>query len=263
MSSPIWTRLRRALNVPELRGIDLDSTETSTRRRHLVKNDRTKRYAFELWYALLAASVRNVPEGIKVEIGAGGGFLDEFIPGLHRTDVVELPFLDGVCHAEHMPYAANEISAFLMINVLHHIADPRAFFRESIRCLQPGGRIAMIEPTVTPLSRFVYKYLHHEPFDPRATTWELPPAGRLSGGNDALPWIIHFRDQATFGQEFPELRFVERRRMDSLVHILSGGVTTRALVPLGLLKALHSLEVMAQGSMPWFGLFQFVILEKR
>ncbi len=35
----------------------------------------------------------------------------------------------------------------------------------------------MIEPWVTPWSRIIYKYLHHEPFDPHETEWCFPPTG--------------------------------------------------------------------------------------
>ena len=263
MKSSFLLKLRDSLAVPGLKGIDLDAPETTALRRELVCNDKTKRFAFEIWYQLLADSVLDSPAGRKVEIGAGGGFLDEFIPGLYRTDVVDLPFLDGVCYAENMPFEDGEISAFLMINVLHHIPDPEMFFKEALRTLKPGGRIAMIEPTVTLLSRFIYKYLHHEPFEPKANTWQLPPAGRLSGGNDALPWIIHYRDQGAFDQKFPNLKTLKRRQMDSLVHLLSGGVTTRALAPLVVLKAINMAERMFPNLMPYLGLFQFVVLEKR
>lgn len=245
-----------------MRGIDLDAPETTALRRDLVMRDPAKRFAFEIWYRMLAQVVQDVPEGKKVELGSGGGFLDEFIPGLIRTDVVDLPFLDGVCFAEDMPYEDGELSAILMVNVLHHIPDSRAFFREACRALKPGGRIAMIEPTVTPLSRLVYRHLHHEPFDPGAKQWELPPAGRLSGGNDALPWIIFYRDLQIFKKEFPELKLVQRKQFDFAVHILSEGVTTRAFLPKIALKTLWSIETILRPVLTPFVLFQLVVVEK-
>lgn len=37
-----------------------------------------------------------------------------------------------------------------MIDVLHHLAKPKLFFGEARRILEPGGRLIMIEPAVTP-----------------------------------------------------------------------------------------------------------------
>jgi SAM-dependent methyltransferase len=258
-----FDRLRAHFEIPELRGVDLDDPETTALRRDIVMRDPAKRFAFEVWYKQLAEAVKDAPAGQKVELGAGGGFLDEFIPDLIRTDVVELPFLDAICFAEAMPYDDEELGAILMINVLHHIPDVRAFFREATRTLKPGGRVAMIEPTVTLLSTFVYRYLHHEPFDPRVEKWELPPSGRLSGGNDALPWVVHFRDLSFFQREFRLLEVIAREQFDCTVHILSGGVTTKGYVSARTLKFLQRFECLVSPLMPLVGLFQMVILEKR
>jgi hypothetical protein len=39
----------------------------------------------------------------------------------------------------------------------------------------------MIEPWVTPWSRFVYNLLHHEPFDPETPSWNFQLAVRFPG----------------------------------------------------------------------------------
>ena len=257
-----FDRLRSHFEIPELRGIDLDAPETTALRRDIVMRDPVKRFAFEVWYKQIADAIKDVPEGKKLELGAGGGFMEEFIPDLIRTDVVELPFLDGVCFAENIPFREGELSAIVMVNVLHHIPNARSFYKEATRTLKTGGRVVMIEPTVTLLSRFVYRYLHHEPFDPQAEHWDLPPAGRLSGGNDALPWIIHYRDASAFEREFPQLRLIYKTQFDSFVHILSGGVTTKGYVPLSILKAFNLMENIIWFTMPLVGLFQMIVLEK-
>jgi hypothetical protein len=42
---------------------------------------------------------------LRVELGSGGGFLDQFVGDLIKTDVVELPFIDSVCQVNdcHFP----------------------------------------------------------------------------------------------------------------------------------------------------------------
>jgi SAM-dependent methyltransferase len=255
-------RLREALTYPELRDLDLDGPEITIRRREIARRDPPTRYAFSLWYKTLAEAGKAAPQGLHVEVGAGGGFLEEFIPGLIKTEVEKFPFTDIVCRAEEMPFADETVACLYMVNVLHHIEEPAAFFREAARVLCPGGRIVMIEPTVTPFSRLIYTYLHHEPFDPETPNWNLPPAGRLTGGNDAMPWIIFWRDRGRFEEQFSCFHIKEAYQHDCLVHFLSGGVTTRSFLPIVALQILAALEKGLFFLGPVFGLFQTVIVEK-
>jgi SAM-dependent methyltransferase len=255
-------RLREALTYPELRGLNLDELEITIRRREIARRDPPTRYAFSLWYKILAEAGKAAPRGLHVEVGAGGGFLEEFVPELIKTEVEKFPFTDVVCRAEEMPFTDGSVACLYMVNVLHHLQDPSAFFREASRVLCPEGRIAMIEPTVTPFSRLVYTYLHHEPFDPKMTKWNLPPAGRLSGGNDAMPWIIFWRDRRSFEQQFPCFHIAEAYQHDCLVHFLSGGVTTRSFLPTFALRMLAALEKTLPFVRPVFALFQTVVVEK-
>jgi hypothetical protein len=118
-----------------------------------------------------------------------------------------------------------------MVNVLHHIPRPGAFLGEATRCVKPGGLVAMIEPWLTTWSRFVYRYLHHEPLDADALQWQIPQAGPLSGANSAMPWIIFRRDQARLAAEFPEWRLAEVRPLMPFRYLLAGGISMRSLMP--------------------------------
>jgi hypothetical protein len=89
----------------------------------------------------------------------------------------------------------------------------------------------MIEPWVSPWSRFVYTHLHHEPFQPETASWELPSSGPLSGANGALPWIIFARDHLQFEQQFPHWRIELIKPIMPFRYLLSGGVSLRGLAP--------------------------------
>lgn len=115
--------------------------------------------------------------------------------------------------------------------VLHHLPQIRLFFREAARCVRTGGVISMIEPWVTPWSRFVYSRLHHEPFQPEAPSWELSTTGPLSGANGALPWMIFARDRLRFQQEFPNWQIELIKPIMPFRYLLSGGVSLRELAP--------------------------------
>jgi hypothetical protein len=83
----------------------------------------------------------------------------------------------------------------------------------------------MIEPWVTPWSRFIYRCFHKEPFCPDATTWEFPSSGPLSGANGALPWIIFARDRSQFEREFPEWHIRKIEPNMPVRYLLSGGMS--------------------------------------
>lgn len=89
----------------------------------------------------------------------------------------------------------------------------------------------MIEPWVSAWSRLVYTRLHHEPFAPEADSWDLPPGGPLSGGNDALPWIIFARDLRRFRRDHPAWQVRSTVPGFPLSYLLSGGISLRSLVP--------------------------------
>ena len=250
------------LQYPEARGIPIDSPEMTLRRRALLERNECARFSFERWYRELATVVSTAPEGFRVELGSGGGFLDHFISGLIKTDVVELPFLDNVCYAEQLPYPDRSVGALAMVNVLHHVSNVDAFFREAVRVLVPGGVVAMIEPYVSGFSRLVYRYIHDEPFDAGATDWRLPPGGRLSGGNDALPWIVFVRDRARFERDYPQLRIEALRPHSPFSHLLSGGVTTRPLAPLGVILRLAKVEGSMSWAMPRLAMFFTITLRR-
>jgi hypothetical protein len=148
-----------------------------------------------------------------------------------------------------------------MIDVLHHMTEPRAFFAEALRCLKVGGKIVMIEPANTLWSRFIYKNFHHELFDTQAQ-WELQEQGPLSHGNGAMAWIILSRDREVFEREFPALRIAKMRNHTPLRYLLSGGLTLRQLVPSICYPVVKGIELILSPLARWLGMFQTIELEK-
>jgi len=263
MSSKTSKWLMRLLAEPQTRGFDLDDPMTSIRRRQLAKTKRALYLSYIGWYRRLAEIDRTAPVGTRVELGSGGGFLEEFIPGLTTTDVLPLPFVQEVCSAEDLPFEDATVAAIYMINVLHHLNDPNRFFAEAERVLVPKGLVAMVEPYVSPFSRLVYKYIHHELFDPDVCSWRLPPAGPLSGGNDALPWNIFVRDRAIYDSRYPNLMVEQIAPHTFLSHLLSGGVTMRSFVPAFMIPICQKLEGRLGPLLRYLGVFGTIILRKR
>jgi SAM-dependent methyltransferase len=254
--------LMRWFEEPETRGLDLDDPRASIVRRRLSKTKRGLYLSYLRWYRQLAELNRAAPAGLRVELGSGGGFLEEFIPDLITTDVLPLPFVQKVCSAEQLPFGDATVGAIFMVNVLHHINDVSRFFTEARRVLVSRGMIAMIEPYVSPFSRFVYTYIHHEPFDEHTDSWQLPPSGPLSGGNDALPWNVFVRDRVIYEARYPNLKIERIAPNTFLSHLLSGGVTMRSFVPPFVIPLCQKIENRMGPLLRYLGVFGTIVLRK-
>jgi len=219
------------LRLPEVKDIQsLDAPGTTELHARIIRAKPFLKQVYLDFYRDLAGRIgRGAGERI-VELGSGGGCIKEVIPEAVTSDVVAAGGVDRVFSAAEMPFEDGSVGAFVMVDVLHHIKQPREFFREAVRCLRMGGKVVMIEPANTAWSRFVYGNFHHERFEPDAG-WELDREGALSESNQALAWIIFHRDREVFEREFPQLQITAIRLHSPLRYILSGGLQWRALAP--------------------------------
>ena len=118
----------------------------------------------------------------------------------------------------------------------------------------------MIEPWATTWSRFIYRHLHHEPFDPDMEEWKIPVGGPLSTANSALPWIIFARDRNKFESKFPQLCIQEIMLNFPFCYLLSGGFSLKALIHGKMYNAVRKIEHLAQPWMDSLAMFAKVIL---
>jgi SAM-dependent methyltransferase len=238
----------------------LDDTKTSIRHRTVILSKLFLKKIYTEWYQNFIDEAKKNPNGKYLEIGSGGGFLKELLPQVITSDILPLPTVDMKFSAEEMPFKNNELDAIFMINVFHHIPRPYLFFREAERTLKPGGKIIMIEPANTPLSKFIYQKFHPEPFDTKAG-WEFTYSGPLSSSNQALPYIYLIRDREKFAKEFPLLTIEKIQTHTALVYTLSGGLR-RSYVPkwsYGFWKAVEKIPGVNQLG----GMFSTFIISKK
>ena len=254
--------LLNRLKLPEVRDAEkLNDLELSKLHLQIIKKKGFLRRLYIDFYKMLIEAIEYCDNQTVLELGSGGGFLKELYPMVITSDVLELPTVDNVFSACQMPFGDHSLDAILMIDVLHHISDVRAFFRESIRCLKPGGRIAMIEPANTLWGRLIYRNFHHEMFDPYAD-WKFESETPLSMGNGALSWIVFHRDRLVFEQEFTQLRIVRCRCHTPFRYLLSGGLTLRQLVPSWLYSTVRGTEFILSPLNRMIGMFETIIVEK-
>lgn len=255
--------MTRILNVfRETQPYALDDPRATLYHRDLIRRKSFLNKLYLEWYGGFLKQLPDLPEGIWLEIGSGGSFIKELEPRILTSDILDLPTVDRVFSATDMPLEDTGVSAVFLMDVLHHIPDPEAFFSEVQRVLKPGGLLYMVEPANTAFSRLIYKNLHHEPFDEKARDWKFPSQGPLSDANGALPSLIFRRDVEHFHRLFPDLSLENLQLHTPFRYLLTGGLSYRSVVPGWSFGAVTLLEKALKPMYGGLAMFQTITVRK-
>ena len=109
-------------------------------------------------------------DAVTLELGCGLGHLTEKARARGHgrwiaSDIMAVSSARLRCDATALPFATGSLDRIVFIDVIHHMSAPKAFFSEAARVLKPGGQIVAVEPWVTPLSYFLYRFFHVEGCD--------------------------------------------------------------------------------------------------
>ncbi|MEO5369846.1 MAG: class I SAM-dependent methyltransferase [Magnetococcus sp. DMHC-1] len=231
---------RNLITHPLTRGLAMDDPRTTSLRSKIIQENRFLRHLYVEWYQNLKE--RAPAQGQILELGSGAGFLGDFLPGIITSEMFSLPGIRMVADGCQLPIADHALAAIILIDVFHHLQDVKKFLSEATRCVHPGGKILMIEPWVSPWSKWVYTHLHYEPFS-LTEGWEVSPAyGPLSSANNALPWIVFERDRQLFSELFPSWQIVSITPFMPFSYLLSGGVTARFGAPGWIYQGIRNME---------------------
>ena len=252
--------IKSILIHPLVRNLNIDSPETTIAHSRIINEKLFLKKIYKKWYGLILDSLPLNISGPVIELGSGGGFLREFIPGLITSEIFHIPKVDVVLDGQSIPFNKSSLQGIVMVDVFHHIPHVKKFLTEVTRCMVPGGVIVMIEPWNTKWSRLVYKYLHHESFDPGSKEWEFTKGGPLSKANSALPWIVFDRDRNKFKQEFPEWEIQEIELHSPFCYLLSGGVSFRGSMHSCLFRMCQRIEDALNPWMHSWAMFAKVVL---
>jgi SAM-dependent methyltransferase len=194
---------------------------------------------YAVWFeALLGA----LPDGGRVlEAGAGPGFFSDYArsrkPGVRWmvTDVVETPWNDVVADALRLPFRTGSFEAVTAVDLIHHLSRPASFFTEVARVLAPGGRLAVVEPWVTPLSYPVYGWLHQEGCHIRVDPWnpfgiERGAAKDAFEGDSGVVWRM-LRDTPAGRWGSLGFRPPKATILNGFAYLLTLGFRDRSLLP--------------------------------
>jgi SAM-dependent methyltransferase len=255
--------IRSALSHPLTRGLNLDSPETTHLRFRLIKEKSFLGKFYQDCYISIAHALVDGVDGLILELGSGGGFIKEQIPQCITSEILQVSGVDIILDGQNLPMGNATLAAIVMFDVFHHVPRVRLFLQEAARCVKSGGVVVMFEPWNTPWSRLIYRYFHHETFDPKYRRWEFSKGGPLSRANSALPWMVFERDRDRFESEFPEWEIVGIQLQAPFRYLLSGGLAYRSLVPGQLYDLCKKIEGFLRPWLKYLAMFAVVILKKR
>jgi SAM-dependent methyltransferase len=228
-------------------------------------------HVYAVWFDALLGSLPPRPR--VVEVGAGPGFLSGHArrrdPGRRwvATDLLETPWNEVVADGLRLPFRQRAFDAVVGLDLVHHLARPADFFAEAARVLRPGGRIAVIEPWISPLSYPVYRWLHHEGCSLGIDPWnpfgrEEPDGKDPFQGDAAVLWRLV---RATPPQKWRELGFEPPvvTRLNGFAYLLSLGFRKGSLLPRPLATLLMKADQALAPLARYVGMRALAVWERR
>lgn len=196
------------------------------------------RAVYQEWFERLLGEVRGLTP--VVEIGSGPGFFKEYAPQLISLDILPNPWVDISTDACSLPIRAGSVGALVMVDTLHHLAFPLEFMDEAARVLRQGGRVAMVEPWITPFSYLLYRFLHHE--ECHLAVDLARPFGGLRktafAGNAAIPFAL-----VKYLRARPDtLRLVRAETFVALPYLVTFGFQRSRPMPGALMRLARVME---------------------
>ncbi len=256
--------LKSFLTHPLVRNLDIDAPETNEQISRMIREKAFLKQIYSSWYSEIEQSLPRNIDGPVVELGSGGGFLQDFIPNLITSEILKIPNVDISLDGCRLPCKKHSLKGIVMVDVFHHIPNVDKFLREASFCVKPEGVIVMIEPWMTKWSKFIFSHLHHEPVDVDANDWALQDdGGPLSLANSALPWIVFNRDLNKLIRRYPEWNIKNIRLHTPFSYLLSGGVSLKSLVPGIFYRSCQYIEYLLTPFMQTIAMFATITLERK
>lgn len=240
---------------------ELDTPEREESLRRLILRKKALKAFYDEQYRKYADVLSRSPrEGMVLELGSGAGFVKEVLPEITTSDVIRYRGVDAILNAAKLPFPDQSLRAVFLSNVLHHLPDAEGVFRELSRCLMISGRVLIVDQYAGYPARWIYKYLHHEPYHPESMEWKFAAGGPLSSANGALAWMIFVRDRVRFQNAFPALQIQAVRPHSPFRYWLCGGLKSWSLLPGSLFAAATVLDRALIRVSPAFASFMDVEL---
>lgn len=223
--------------------------ETTLNNRKALLQKTNLLYWYKQLYERLLGNKKNVC-GLRIlEVGSGTSPLKHFYPSVLTSDIMPLGYVDYVFDAHQIDGVSDieneSLDVIALTNVLHHLQDPICFLSRAVKKLRPGGRVIMVEPYFSNLSKLIYLYLHHEPTDFDVNDPCLSEvAGPLSSANIAIPHMIFWGDK-NWSNELLKYYTIDESKTfyySGLSYMATGGISHNILMPHWLYKRIWKID---------------------
>ncbi|RKY18841.1 MAG: hypothetical protein DRQ55_12230 [Planctomycetota bacterium] len=240
---------------PDAYRAELEQQAASWRRKPAL------RALYQRWFELIGSRLSDV--GPTLELGCGCGELGRHVGSVIRSDNVDTPWCDLVADGKRLPFADGVLGNVVIMDVIHHIAAPLKALAECRRVLAPGGRVVLLEPSISLLGRFVYGVLHHEDVD---LSYDItrPVEDNALFANGGIPTLLFGRGREGWKALGPGLDLLENTALTGPSYLLTGGFTYRGVLPTPLVRPLQWLEdgIAGSGLGGWMALRMLVVLQR-
>jgi len=207
-----------------------------------------------------------------VEIGCGTGLSREFIDhqGLVLTDVEDHAWVDMTADALNMPFDDGELEAVISVHMIHHLANPRKFFREMARVLKPGGLLIIQEIQSSLVTRVVIRLMRIEGWsyevDVFSNSAVVNDPRNAWSGNNSVPELL-FSDSGEFERNIAEFSIIHNKLCECFSFLVSGGVVAKSPtlpLPKLMLSMISMLDQVVIRLLPSvFAMERQVVIQKR
>jgi SAM-dependent methyltransferase len=144
--------------------------------------------------------------------------------------------------AENLPFEDSKFDVIIAKDSLHHFKDPYKALKEIERVLKSNGVFIVSEPYWSPLGRFIYRYVHPEPWDVNVNSLSRT-SNDLWDSNQALLFLLTEKFETDYLNEFSNFRIKVLQPTYGISYLLSGGVHSRTAIPSRFLLSLYRYEV--------------------
>lgn len=203
-------------------------------------------------------------------IGASKGYLRSDIKTLisdnNSNSWLDLVELDA---GNISNYKYLETDCLIANNVIHHLAFPGTFIVDAFGILPEDGKLIVQEINTSLLCRIILKVLRHEAFNEEANPFifdsPMSDASDNWDANCSIPKIL-FSDSKKFSDAFPGLTISYFRYTETLLLLMSGGVTAKTWypkVPIVLLKLITKIDqILCKVAPNLFALQMQIVIER-
>lgn len=234
--------------------------------RHLWQKKAILRKIYGDFHSRMAEQLSGLTQGLTVELGSGIGNIREVIPDCIRTDLFDNPWIDQIENAYALSFLSASVANLLLMDVFHHLQYPGNALDEFYRVLMPGGRLIILEPSLSLLGLIIYGAGHPEPLGlMKDISWYAPSEEYLKSQRyyAAQGNASRIFSYTGFHHKLRKWRQVKKQRIAAITYILTGGYSTPQLLPNYALSIIKALEPLFEKIPFIFATRYLVVLEKR